>query len=88
MDEIKAIIVGVSEYWEEYNALTQLQEETQSKLDSLSEERSNVVKGLLAANGGEKVIQHNGQTYTIIQRGELFYIRSGKAGRPAKKTLP
>lgn len=80
-----------SNLWDEYDAVEKECEAAEAKLEECMRKRSGVVKELLAANGGKKLLVRDGkggppQEFTVMvrEKGDNHYLRTGRAGRPPK----
>ncbi len=72
--------------WETFGSAEKEVEAIQEELEKAKDAHSNAIKALLDANGGEKLIQKDGELHTIMFRSPRYYLRLGKAGRPKKNT--
>lgn len=77
MSDIKAL-------WIEYDTKCAIEADRKREYEVAGKETSDIVKRMLMANDGVKLVNRDGKDFTIIVRDSTHFLRRGKAGRPKK----
>ena len=86
MQEIKTVAKNIDNVWAEVDECTAIVVEKTDELIRAKRALSDAVKDLMTANGGNNLVMRNGKVHTVMFRRDFntYYLRAGKAGRPAK----